>query len=78
MENSCVQYYKTLQISIIGNRSQNAMQYTYITQSFKIPAKYYYNYTFNKILLIYALAECHLLTINKMEISPADYNAARC
>ena len=50
----------------------------YIAQSFKIPAKYNYHYTFNKILLIYALADWRLLTINSMEISPADYSAARC
>ena len=50
----------------------------YITQSFKIPAKYNYHYTFNTILLVYSLADWHLLTINSMEISPADYNAAKC
>ena len=43
-----------------------------------IPTKYNYLYTFNKILLVYALADCHLLTINIMEIFPADYSAARC
>ena len=51
-------------------------KHIYITQSFKIPTKYNHLYTFNKILLIYALADSHLLTINIMEIFPADYSAA--